>query len=176
MSQNLEGRLAAEKAASIVCDAGGRLVGRTRFQKTAFLLELAGVGGGFSFEYRHYGPYSEELANAIRYANLHDLIDEEEKPASWGGFYSVFTTQEASDDMESTARKELIAISTEADPIELELAATAAFLSLSGESDPWAETATRKSGKAKDGRLESAKSLYKQLASIATPRALPEID
>ena len=41
------------------------LVGRTRFQKTAYFLEAAGVGYGFDFSYHYYGPYSEELAVAV---------------------------------------------------------------------------------------------------------------
>jgi uncharacterized protein YwgA len=58
-----------QKAAEIVRDAGGRIVGRTKLQKVAYLLELAGLGDGFQFEYRHYGPYSEDLAGAIQMAN-----------------------------------------------------------------------------------------------------------
>ena len=58
-----------DKVVAIVRDAGGTIVGRTRLQKTAYLLELAGLGEGFHFSYRHYGPYSEELASAVRDAN-----------------------------------------------------------------------------------------------------------
>ena len=49
-----------EKVADIVRDAGGKIVGRTRLQKIGYLLELSGLGEGFSFDYRHYGPFSEE--------------------------------------------------------------------------------------------------------------------
>ena len=56
------------KAAAIVRDAGGRLVGRTRLQKVAYLTQLAGFAGDFPFEYRHYGPYSEDLAEAMEIA------------------------------------------------------------------------------------------------------------
>ena len=56
---------AAQAAARIVSDAGGSLIGRTRLQKIAYLLELSGTGAGFPFEYRHYGPYSEKLATAL---------------------------------------------------------------------------------------------------------------
>jgi hypothetical protein len=41
---------------AIVRDAGGHIVGRTRLQKIAFMLEPAGLGGGFPFRYKHYGP------------------------------------------------------------------------------------------------------------------------
>jgi uncharacterized protein YwgA len=80
-----------EKAAGIVRDSGGRIVGRTRLQKIAYLMELAGLGGGFQFEYRHYGPYSEDLAEAIEVAEAFHLVTEEERRADWGGKYSIYT-------------------------------------------------------------------------------------
>src|ERR1700689_1317602 len=79
------------KAAEIVRDVGGQIVGRTKLQKVAFLLELAGFGEGFEFEYRHYGPYSEELATAIQFAEAFGLVTQEERTASWGGTYSIYT-------------------------------------------------------------------------------------
>jgi uncharacterized protein len=81
-----------DKAAAIIRDAGGKLVGRTRLQKIGYLLELTGLGEGFHFRYKHYGPHSEELAAAARDANALGLIVEQECPASWGGLYSVFTS------------------------------------------------------------------------------------
>ncbi len=48
--------LGRRETAEIVRDVGGRIVGRTRLQKIAYLLELAGFGVGFRFEYRHFGP------------------------------------------------------------------------------------------------------------------------
>ena len=42
-----------EELVRIVAAADGELVGRTRLQKTAFLLELAGLGTGFEFKYKH---------------------------------------------------------------------------------------------------------------------------
>ena len=175
MSREPEQKPDAEKAVDIVRDAGGQLVGRTRLQKTAYLLELAGVGEGFSFEYRHYGPYSEELANAVQIAGLHDLLEEVEYPTSWGGFYSVFSTDRATDDQQLSVRRALASKCSGADPVELELAATAAFLFSKGESAAWRETAKRKPEKAGDGRLEKAKALYESLRAIPTPRPLPEI-
>ena len=162
-----------EKVASIVRDAGGKVVGRTRLQKIAFLLEIAGLGEGFTFEYRHYGPYSEQLTNALSTAALVGLIVEEEHPASWGGTYSVFTTAPAPPTV-GGVRRELIAMAGSADPIALELAATAVFLATEGESDPWAETARRKPEKAALS-LEKAKELYRSLQPVSTPRRLPLI-
>jgi hypothetical protein len=89
----LSSKTDAHKAAAIVAAAGGKLLGRIRLQKLAYLLELVGLGEGFHFHHKHYGPYCEELALAVRDATLIGLLHEEEQAASWGGTYSVFTTQ-----------------------------------------------------------------------------------
>ena len=44
----------AHRAAAIVRDAGGQIVGRTKLQKIGFFLEVAGVGSGFPFRYKHF--------------------------------------------------------------------------------------------------------------------------
>lgn len=176
MPQTSQERSPAEEVAAIVSDAGGRLVGRTRLQKTAYFLDLAGLGGGFSFGYRHYGPYSEELSAAVRGASLRGAIRETEKPTEWGGFYSIYETK--CDGPSSTvdpARRAVIEIAVDADPVALELAATAAFLAREGSPDPWAETERRKPEKAGDGRLERARELYSHLRAVPTPQPLPDL-
>ena len=160
-----------DKAADLVRDAGGRIVGRTRLQKIAFLLELTGLGDGFDFEYRHYGPYSEQLANAISTATLFGKISEEERQAQWGGSYSVFSTDLPRRSDIPSARMQLIDQAAQADPIALELAATAAFLAAEGEKSPWDETARRKPDKAT--HLAHAKTIYSRLTRIDTPKPLP---
>jgi uncharacterized protein YwgA len=167
----------AEMAADIVRDAGGKVVGRTRLQKMAYLLEISGLGCGFPFEYRHYGPFSEELANAVVNAQIADLITEEERMATWGGFYSIFKTKPGAGPANSNvnaARKQILDLGMEANPISLELAATAAFLAAEGNSEPWAETRHRKPEKAAK-YLDDAKALYAQLRSVETPKPLPAI-
>lgn len=161
-------------AAAIVRDAGGKVVGRTRLQKLAYLLERTGLGVGFEFEYRHYGPFSEELASATRRAALLDLIDENEEVAAWGGRYSVFSSDSKVPKGVESSRLALASAAVDADAVELELAATAAFLA-SQHSDPWAETERRKPEKAAGGRLEKARTLYRRLATIKTPKPLPKI-
>jgi len=164
-----------DSAAAIVHDAGGQIVGRTRLQKIAFFLEAAGVGAGFPFRYKHFGPYSEQLAAAAQHAAALRLISEEECIANWGGQYSIYSTQLPVEPSSHPARAQLAHELVEADAVELELAATAAFLAREGFSDPWAETARRKPEKAEDGRLEGAKQLYSRLRQVRTPQALPPI-
>jgi hypothetical protein len=163
-----------DKVRDLVRDAGGKIVGRTRLQKMAYLLELAGLGEGFSFEYRHYGPFSTDLANAAKKARILGLVEEAEREAAWGGVYSIFSTDLGVRKGTSAARVQLAKVAGEADPVELELAATAAFLA-SESGDPWGETAERKAQKAAGGRLEKAKELYRRLAAIQTPKQLPKI-
>jgi uncharacterized protein len=165
----------AQGAAAIVRDAGGHIVGRTKFQKIAFFLEAAGVGSGFPFRYKHYGPYSELLAAAAQHAAALRLIVENESVAAWGGQYSTFYTQMPADPSMHPARARLAQEMANADAVELELAATAAFLAYEKFPDPWAETARRKPEKAEGGRLERAKQLYLRLQQIPAPHLLPAI-
>jgi len=165
-----------EDAADIVRDAGGKVVGKTRLQKMAYLLEVSGLGSGFPFEYRHYGPFSEELANAVVIAQIAGLITEEEHTASWGGSYSIFNSVSgASNPHVNAARLRILALGSEANPISLELAATAAYLAAKEKNgDPWAETERRKPEKAAK-YLPDAKALYAKLKLIETPKPLPKI-
>lgn len=120
-----------EKIVDIIRDAGGKLVGRTRLQKTACLLELAGHGEGFHFDYHHYGPYSEELAHAAVLASAMNRIHEEEHRAEWGGRYSVYTSSEHNATSASEpVRGALIHKAATANAITLELATTAAYLAV----------------------------------------------
>ena len=165
----------AHQAAAIVRDAGGYIVGRTKLQKIAFFLEAAGVGAGFLFRYKHYGLYSEQLATAAQHAAALRLIVENESVANWGGQYSTFRTQLPPDPFTHPARARLAQEMVNADAVELELAATAAFLAYERFPDPWAETARRKPEKAESGRLERARQLYERLRQIQTPQQLPAI-
>jgi uncharacterized protein len=165
-----------QKAAEIIRDAGGRIVGRTRLQKVAFLLELAGLGDGFRFEYKHYGPYSEELAEAIGVASLFGLVRIEDHPANWGGWYSTYEATPKAGDATSNQRSAFAREAAKVGAVELELAATAAYLAVvEGYSDPWRETARLKPEKAAKGRLESAKGAYRALMKLDVPHPLPKI-
>lgn len=165
----------AVKAAEIVRDAGGCIVGRTRLQKIAYLLSRTGLESGLPFAYKHYGPYSDELATAARDADLLGLISEKEQQAAWGGVYSIYTFLGPKSATTSVARRRLAEEGANADAVELELAATAVFLGDKGYADPWMEAARRKPEKAEHGRIERAKALYQKLSAIETPQSLPAI-
>lgn len=158
----------------LVVSAGGQLVGRTRLQKAAFLLECMGLGYGFSFAYHHYGPYSEDVALAAEDAVALALVEEERRAAAWGGSYSIYRANASSRSGDAARRKALTVIAN-APAIPLELAATAVFLADEGTSQPWEEVVVRKSSKATPENLAQAKAVYEQLQGIAAPRALPRI-
>lgn len=171
------------KAASIVRDAGGQLVGRTRLQKVTYLSQLAGFANEFPFEYRHYGPYSQDLGDAIDIAVGFRLVSEEERSTDWGGRYSIYRSgQHMLEDVPlDEGRSHFIAAAQMIDAIELELAATAAFLyaeegvGRDDGNDPWKETRRRKPEKADGGRLARAKKAYRRLSQLETPSRLPPI-
>ena len=165
----------AVKVASIVRDAGGRIVGCTRLQNVAYLLSVSGLEDGLSFTYKHYGPYSEVLATAARDANLLGLLSETEQPASWGGTYSTYVVSDQLGASVAPARRRLATEAAAADAIELELAATAVLLAKEGHRDPWMETARRKPEKAENGRIEKSRTLYQKLSMIETPVPWPDI-
>lgn len=165
----------ADEIIDIVATAGGKFVGRTRLQKTVYLLKVGGFGGSFEFEYRHYGPYSEELSDVTTLAVIFGHLEEEKEQTSWGGIYSIYRSDARPTESASDARKRLILEAARANPIELELAATAAFLALEKYVNPWEETAERKPDKADRNRLARAKRLYNRIRQLDLPQSLPDI-
>jgi uncharacterized protein len=163
----------SEIVSEIIRAVGGRVVGRTRLQKMFYLLDAAGFETNFPFEYRHYGPYSEKLARATSTGCLREVIREDEYATSWGGTYSVFSATGASEIQFQQGITALLTIANNSNPIDLELAATAIFLSKENITDPWAETAKRKPEKAQ--RIDSAKQLVTQLSAIQLPIQLPQL-
>ena len=171
------------KAAAIVKDAGGRLVGRTRFQKVVYLTQLAGFMEEFSFEYRFYGPYSETLTEAMEIAVGLGIVAEEEKESASGAYYSIYRIGPGfqCEDRINDARTHFVQTAASVGAIALELAATAAFLHVEqgfgreGKGDPWELTARHKPGKAANGRLDHAKRKYETLRGLDVPNPLPLI-
>lgn len=163
-------------AARIVQDAGGTLVGRTRLQKVAYLMHLAGFSDDFDFEYRHYGPFSEDLARGMDIAAAFGQVEEKERLAAWGGRYSVFSLKEPITISSDSQRAEFVQKAKGVNAVELELAATAAFLFAAEKlAAPWEETKRRKPEKAGGGRLERAMAAYEELRCMSTPRAMPAL-
>ena len=161
------------EAARVIIDAGGEIVGRTRLQKTVFLLKLAGYEVGFAFDYKHYGPYSEGLAETAEVAAAFKLMSETQRRTGRGVFYSTYKAEGMPSDDET--RVALTRAAAHSSAVLLELAATAAYVAkVEGRSNPWAETEELKPEKAAEGRLGQARTLYAQLRTISENR-LPDI-
>ena len=165
-------------AARLVSEAGGVLIGRTRLQKVACLAKLAGLLDTFEFEYRYYGPFSESLATSMGMAAELKIVKEQETPAVWGGWYSTYSATDRTPPVQDALRSQFVTEAGKIGAIQLELAATAAFLHVEEGLDgpeAWAETARRKPEKAQDNRLNAAKAAYRDLRRISTPIPLPDI-
>lgn len=162
-----------QEVAQIIRDAGGQVVGRTRLQKIAYLFFATGLDDSFRFAYKHYGPFSEDLASSAKIGALVGEFEERQEQASWGGTYSTYSADTDSTVSADSARQELARLCTSVDSVVLELAATAVFLSHDGYPDPWQETTNRKPDKSTADRVARAKSLLSDLAKIETPVELP---
>jgi len=164
-----------EEVRNIIRDAGGRVVGRTRLQKIAYLLSATGLDDSFRFAYKHYGPFSEELASSAKFGALFGNLDERQDQTAWGGTYSIYTVTDMEGVNQGTPRSNLATLAATADSIELELAATAVFLAHDGYDDPWDETAQRKPEKATAVRLANAKTLLTNLSQVNVPNPIPPV-
>jgi uncharacterized protein len=164
-----------DEVAGIVRDAGGKIVGRTRLQKVAYLLTVTGLDDNFSFAYKHYGPFSEQLASSAQIASLVGKLSERQDQAAWGGTYSTYAVEAADIVDRNSVRYQLASLAGEADSIELELAATAVFLFYEKHPNPWEETTRRKPEKSTPQRIAGAQKLLAKLRMIEVPTPLPNL-
>ncbi len=166
-------------AAAIVDAAGGKLIGRVRFQKIVYLLDQLGLKSGFEFDYHNYGPYSRNLDNAMADAKAFDLIEEKfGHRASDGARYSVFELKkgycadpEAFGGLGRERAKALVGKFSIQNVTVLELAATIDWLWREEKVSDWKqELSKRKSVKVQGGRLERAVALLTELG-LSPPRS-----
>ncbi len=152
---------------------GSELVGRTRLQKEAYLLDRCGAAFSLPFTYHHYGPYSFELADGWEDARAEGRIEIEEELGRYGVPYSIFKLKESGGDPDSLpdslgnlpaadARERLQKMADVSD-IVLELAATIVYLEKGYGERTIEELKMRKPLKATDGLIEKAKGLLRDL-------------
>lgn len=157
-----------ELAVGIVALNGGELVGRTRLQKTAYLLDHCGMRSRLSYDYHYYGPYSFELAEGWALAAENKKLRLEDKPGRHEVAYTIFRTAieppaKLGSLPSEKAREILRKLSVRSDLV-LELAATIRFFSERRDiSDPIAEVRLRKPLKATKERITEAKALLTEL-------------
>ena len=89
---------AEEIAVNLIKLSRGKLVGRTRLQKEAYLLDRCGAAFGLAFTYHYYGPYSFELAYGWEDALAEGRIEIEERFGRYSIPYSIFKLKESGGD------------------------------------------------------------------------------
>ena len=150
-----------------------KIIGRIRVQKIFYLLEKLGLNSGLRFSYYHYGPYSENLAHEIDFAEVLDgAIEEEVDTTSFGATYSIYklNTKNAGDipakvgDMSMADARRAIKSMKARTSVTIEIAATAYWLAHEEKVADWRkEIQIRKSTKATDKNINEALDLLKEI-------------
>jgi uncharacterized protein len=147
----------------------GKLVGKTRLQKTFYLLDQLGMNSGAEFSYHYYGPYSADVASAAEMATLlYDFEADEKVSAKRSVSYTSYLSREkkpakVGNLSSAEAQRALSEMDAVSDTV-LELAATMVFLKKNGFPKNYVEEVrARKPLKASEDRLRSAKMLVSAL-------------
>lgn len=159
----------SDYVSAIVRLAGGEIIGKTRLQKIAYLLQAK--GSGFSevdFDYHNFGPYSTELAFAAEDAESLGLLTTEERAGYHSVPYTVYKSTERAarlnDSEETKACKADLKVMSVYSALVLELAATAVYLRRNDYAENfWEEVQKRKSLKATQSRMRQAQRLLQQI-------------
>ena len=156
---------------SLVVAAGGEIVGKIRLQKVVYLLDQIGLNSGFSYEYFHYGPYSEDLAERVEddviFGHLHA---DQRRRLSDGVPYTAYSAETPGDGDTLEAHMPADRIRTALAEMQrrsatvLELAATIHWLAvMEGVPDWKTELIRRKGAKTNNNRDQLAVELLQTL-------------
>jgi uncharacterized protein len=154
---------------SLISAAGGEIVGKVRLQKLVYLLDQLGLQSDFSFSYYHYGPYSDQLAEAVEEDIIFRRVNAETRRRSDGVPFFIFTALTH----DSVGFPPKIAAAIEAIQLRtatvLELAATIHWLAFVEKVDNWRQELIRRKGvKTEQGRAEDALQLLRELELAPT--------
>jgi uncharacterized protein YwgA len=156
---------------SLIQLAGGEIVGKIRLQKEIYLLDQIGLQSGFSFEYHHYGPYSEELADQVEDdAIFGRLRADSGRRVSDGVPYVIYRAnapgegERVDQHISSDRIRFALAEMQRCSATVLELAATIHWLAFVEAVRDWrGELVRRKGAKTHDGRDRQALELLNRL-------------
>lgn len=161
---------AADVVVAVIRLSGGELFGRTRLQKTVYLLDRCGADIGLTFSYHYYGPYSFELTDGWVDAEAEGWISVEEGIGNYAVPYSIFRAKKSRVGVKSFGKlgynqaKKAVQRMHLASNTVLELAATMVYLyeDCSGDSII-EELKSLKPNKATDGLIAEAECLLEDL-------------
>ena len=157
--------------ADLIALNDGKLFGRNRLQRQAYLLHRCGADFDIRFVYYRYGPHSFDLSNGVIEACADERIEIDKQRGPNGIHHAIFKSGKRAREpnnigcLAADRAKHLIEEMEQVSDTVLELAATMVFLR---DDRGWGENAVtetraRKPLKAQNGRLESALALVQQL-------------
>jgi uncharacterized protein len=100
-----------------------KVVGRTRLQKTIYLLQRKGLPSDFDYSLHFYGPYSRGLNTGLNQVRQFGLVSEAVKTGSDNDYYVFQASEDATLPQIEPFRPALEAIQS-AEDVPVELAAT----------------------------------------------------
>lgn len=158
---------------SLVMDAAdGEVVGKIRMQKIFYLLEQLGLNADLPFSYHHYGPYSEDLARSLDYAEVVDnALREEPRHTASGSTFIAYLLQkpaplsEKIGNMQKQVAKNYITEMKKETSVVIELSATIHWLKNKEKITDWqTELKRRKTSKAEPALVSRAEALLEKLS------------
>ena len=167
-----------DAAIQIVAAApGGVIKGSPVLQRTAYLLEVAGVGYGFKFGCKFCSPFCEELELAVNGAKVLREVEFIHTTTQWGVTKTTYKSNipyqgegGADDDYQTIVTK-----ATQCIPKQLDLATTVAYYQKIEIADPWNRIWRLKNFDRANGTFEKSQELYEELRSMPALANLPEI-
>lgn len=158
----------------VIALCGGKVAGKTRLQKTVYLIQRLTETNFFRFGYHYYGPYSVDLVAAVDGAQDGGRIQADMRVGYYNIPYVMYKTDERTPDRLAgrsvTKIRGWLKKFDEVDTIVLELAATWLFLRCDeGIPTNKIQPLLRqlKPQKATDDRLNKALSLLKSLNLVS---------
>ncbi|MFY9947508.1 MAG: hypothetical protein WAK27_02365 [Candidatus Sulfotelmatobacter sp.] len=142
-------------AAVIGAHPNREVIGRTRLQKTVWLLQRLGLPTDYVYSLHFYGPYSEELKADIDAAEQLCLISEDRRVSQQGSEYFILRAQSSASLPSVDGFRQPIEALANEDATVLELAATYdAFRKMGLDHGAAVESLRAKKGEKCDGGRE----------------------
>ncbi len=164
----------------VVLASGGTVSGRHRLQKYVYLLDSAGMGSGFDFDYPGFGPFSNSLDRAIDDAVSDGLITERViHPEHHGERYSVLIGTQKSDafisGLTTDTTQRMLSILTQENMMIISLAAAVDWLWRHEHSENWfRDILRRRPVRSNGGRLSLATDLLDRIG-LPAPNVAKEV-